>query len=671
MFQSRHEWFQHELDEHRKEWHCCLCSNELIFSSVGQLEVHLHSKHSEYGGDQTPALLSLCQRSPNFIPVSACPFCAGASSRSIDRAYPISMTSGSLSRILWDPYVVLGVNPNDPRSTCVGFAFSTGKRCGWRFDSDQFDILERDNAVKSLISMSEMHPSEVTAATLCSLARATLCKKYHQQQANSKSTEWKKRIEDYLYEHNERRAVVRAKQLNNGSAKNKDASEKEIKETRQALESVTADLKASQARWSELTDRNNKRYKYRIAKSQNVALLWQELTECRTKTTSLIERKEKFEDHSRSFLQEEDPPRSDLEAGGPNLRPYLRDRDVHQGPALREDLSPPTVMVSSLQFQRHVAHHLEQLALFALPPPMNESSGVSSNQAAASRKNDSMTGSDAISELSSPSLAPTDYGNSPELYAAVMSGDNEWVMQEMRNGADLTLQYGRFGNVVQTAAARLSWPSRDEIIRILLDNGADVNLPGGVYGNLLQAVAANPGESGRRLLALVMLLDRGADVNAAGGRYGHALIAAAAVPTPPSAMLHEPTSMVLQVLLDHGADPDAQGPKLYGSALHQAIKHDDNESVQLLLDRGASTTIHHEDYGTPVHHAMKTAYEPVWRRLRNAAVETNLERHYDRVRLNSALKIQRLFRYRQYDSGIPASLRQSQSVVKAKFNDLV
>ena len=316
-------------------------------------------------------------------------------------------------------------------------------------------------------------------------------------------------------------------------------------------------------------------------------------------------------------------------------------------------------MVSSLQFQRHVAHHLEQLALFALPPPMNESSGASSNQAAASPKRDGMIGSDAISEVSSPSLAPTDHGTPPELYAAVMSGDIEWVMRVMRNGADLTLQYGRFGNVEQAAAASLSWPSRDETIRKLLDSGADANIPGGMYGNLLQAVAANPGESGRRLSALEMLLDRGAEVNAAGGRYGHALIAAAAVPTPPSAMLHEPTSMVLKVLLDRGANPDAQGPKLYGSALHQAIKHDDNESVQLLLDRGASTTIHHEDYRTPVHHAMRTAYEPVWRRLRNAAVETHLERYYDRVRLNSALKIQRLFRYRQHGSSLSALLRQS------------
>lgn len=662
MFQSRHEWFQHELDEHRKEWRCCLCSNELPFSSIPQLEVHLRSKHSEYGEDQTTAFLSLCERPPQYIPVSACPICAWGSSRSINPAYPISMASGSLSKKFWDPFMVLDVNPDDPHSTCVGFAASTGKRCRWRFESDRFDTLQRDNAVKRLISMSEIHPSEANPAALYLIARATLCY-WHQNQANSKSAEWKERIESYLIDHSERLAGVGAKQLKSGSARDKDASEKEIEETRQVLESVTSDLKELQAIWSELIDKDSKGDETQAAKSQDVALLWQKLTECR-------KRKEKIGDQLRSLLQEEHTPRSDLPAGGPNMRPHSRDRDFHKAPVLRADLSSPTVMVSSLQFQRHVAHHLEQLALFALPPPMNESSGASSNQAAASRKSDRKTGSDAISEVSSTSLAPTDHANPPELYAAVMSGDIARVMQEIRNGADLTFHYGRFGNVIQTAAASLSWPSRDEIIHILLDYGADANMQGGIYGNTLQAVAANPGESGRRLSALETLLDCGAEVNAAGGRYGHALIAAAAVPTPPSSMLHEPTSMVLKILLDHGANPDAQGPKLYGSALHQAIKHDDNESVQLLLDRGASTTIRHVDYGTPVHHAMKTAYEPVWRRLRNAAVETNLERHYDRVRLSSALKIQRLFRYRQHGSGIPAFLRLSQSTVRAQYNDL-
>ena len=95
MFQSRHEWFQHELDKHRKEWHCYLCSNRIPYSSAAQLQVHLsrsrkHRRHRQ----QTSALLALCEKSPESIPLSACPLCAWYS---------------------WDPYKVLGVNPTDPR----------------------------------------------------------------------------------------------------------------------------------------------------------------------------------------------------------------------------------------------------------------------------------------------------------------------------------------------------------------------------------------------------------------------------------------------------------------------------------------------------------------------------------------------------------------------------
>lgn len=337
--------------------------------------------------------------------------------------------------------------------------------------------------------------------------------------------------------------------------------------------------------------------------------------------------------------------------------------------------------VSLEQFQRHLGDHLEQLALFAIPPPMKELSGAFSNQAAASHNSNHTPDSSVVSEVSSLSSALTDHGFPPELYAAVMSGNIGRVTLELRNGADLTLQYGEFGSVLQAAAASLSWPSRDEILRILVENGADANMQGGVYGNALQAVAADPSMSGRRLLALGMLLDHGAEVNAVGGRYGHALIAAAAMPTPLSQMQHEPTSMVLKLLLDHGANPNARGSKSCGSALHQAIEHDDYESVQLLLDRGASTTVRHEDYGTPVHYAMKHAYGPVWQLLRRAALETSIERHYDKVRLRAALKIQRNFRHRQNsgDRALSSQLSQRKTsvlrsieniLIENEFNDL-
>ena len=290
MFQSRHEWFQHELDKHRKEWHCCLCSNELPFSSAAQLEGHLRNIHSEYSREQTTALLSLCEKPPENIPISACPFCAGNSSGSIDAANSFSMASGSLTKGLWDPYRILEVNPNDSNFTCVGLAKLTGSRCRWPFNSEQFNASQRDNAVKRLEYMSEVHPSEITPAALYSLARDTLCRDFHQWQADAKSTEWKAKIEDFLHKHSESPAVIRAvRQL-----------AYELPDAKQLLNVVAKDRDASK----------------------------------------------------------------------------------------QKKIEVPSLMVSSHQFQKHVAQHFEQLALFAIPLAMKESSGASSNQAAASHNSD-------------------------------------------------------------------------------------------------------------------------------------------------------------------------------------------------------------------------------------------------------------------------------------------
>ena len=304
-------------------------------------------------------------------------------------------------------------------------------------------------------------------------------------------------------------------------------------------------------------------------------------------------------------------------------------------------LKPNILAVTPGQFRKHVGDHLEHLALFAIPPLMKESSGASSNEAAASHISDLSTKSDTLSEVSS---AHMDQGKPPELYAAVMSGDIESVRREVRNGADLTLRYGEYGNVLQAAAVSLSSLPRDEMIRTLLEQGADANMHGGIYGTALQAVAANPsvsdypGMSDYGDTALGLLLDHGAEVNAAGGRYGHVLVAATAMPMFPSLLQEGRNSMRLAFLLDQGADPNARGSRQYASALHQAIGNRDVESVRLLLVRGASITVHHEVYGTPIHQAKKIACEPILDILRK--------------------------------STIPAFLRQSQSAIRAQFNDL-
>ncbi len=73
-----------------------------------------------------------------------------------------------------------------------------------------------------------------------------------------------------------------------------------------------------------------------------------------------------------------------------------------------------------------------------------------------------------------------------------------------------------------------------------------------------------------------MLLDKGADVNAQGGDFGDALQAA-------SCEGHE---KVVQMLLDKGADVKAQGGR-YGNALQAASYQGHEKVLRLLLNQDA------------------------------------------------------------------------------------
>jgi ankyrin repeat protein len=77
-----------------------------------------------------------------------------------------------------------------------------------------------------------------------------------------------------------------------------------------------------------------------------------------------------------------------------------------------------------------------------------------------------------------------------------------------------------------------------------------------------------------------VLLENGADVNAQGWRYGNALQAAAAA---------RGNTEVVKVLLENGADVNAQGG-LYGNALQAAQLKGNTNVVEILLEKRAATT---------------------------------------------------------------------------------
>lgn len=75
MFDSRREWFDHELLSHRKEWYCTAdCEKSFVFQS--DFEDHMRQTHSStFSEHQLGALVDICQRPVEENSKTQCPLC--------------------------------------------------------------------------------------------------------------------------------------------------------------------------------------------------------------------------------------------------------------------------------------------------------------------------------------------------------------------------------------------------------------------------------------------------------------------------------------------------------------------------------------------------------------------------------------------------------------------
>lgn len=74
MFRSRNEWFAHELQNHRREWRCYLCSE--LHNSESSLSSHVSSKHAVAAtGAQLQALILKSEEPIDRVSTSACMLC--------------------------------------------------------------------------------------------------------------------------------------------------------------------------------------------------------------------------------------------------------------------------------------------------------------------------------------------------------------------------------------------------------------------------------------------------------------------------------------------------------------------------------------------------------------------------------------------------------------------
>ncbi|KAM0717635.1 hypothetical protein Q7P37_007487 [Cladosporium fusiforme] len=273
-----------------------------------------------------------------------------------------------------------------------------------------------------------------------------------------------------------------------------------------------------------------------------------------------------------------------LENSHQEIKPEHLQAIVESSSTSREDtrdtcplcLIPIDRLAKSQNLLKHIAHHLERIACFALPRNMeldnemdgNDSLKLRSDQSDDSRKLSDLDslrtnqskysqGPSAVSSsahhqsgqmnetLDSDSVRSDESGKSQSernpvlegLLFACKDGQTSEVQRLLEQGIDpnTDLHSREFKNGLQAASAN----GHEDVVRLLLDGGAAFNVQGGRDGTALQA-ASLCGHA--RVVEL--LLEVGADVDTRGGPYACALSAA-------SASGHE---LVVQILLDAGAD---------------------------------------------------------------------------------------------------------------------
>ncbi|KAJ5716477.1 hypothetical protein N7493_008388 [Penicillium malachiteum] len=171
------------------------------------------------------------------------------------------------------------------------------------------------------------------------------------------------------------------------------------------------------------------------------------------------------------------------------------------------------------------------------------------------------------------------------LYHASFGGLQRTVEALIEKGGDINSQGGRYVNALHAASFR----GHVEVVQLLLEKGADINAIGGLYRNTVHngtpgTVAANyelvdMEGSCKSVLEVALskghtetvqlLLDKGAYINTIHGVFGN-----------------KNHNMSIQMGISYGSI--THSGHLGGNALQAALSNGYKDTVQLLLDRGAS-----------------------------------------------------------------------------------
>ena len=198
--------------------------------------------------------------------------------------------------------------------------------------------------------------------------------------------------------------------------------------------------------------------------------------------------------------------------------------------------------------------------------------------------------------------AETDIGEKPlhkVSYGKYRSQEDGVRVEELllEHGADVNTRRNDYCTPLHAA----SYSGNVEIVRLLLDHGADpeANAEGDMGSKPLHNVSCGDyrsQEDGERVTLL--LLERGADVNTRRNDHW----------TPLHIASHLGNIEIVRLLLDHGADPEANAEGYMGSKPLHNVSHgkyispeDGARVVQLLLEHGVDVNTRRNDRWTPLH----------------------------------------------------------------------
>lgn len=211
-----------------------------------------------------------------------------------------------------------------------------------------------------------------------------------------------------------------------------------------------------------------------------------------------------------------------------------------------------------------------------------------------------------------------DHGASHELHGgrwgtalgSALSGACHTLVQQfvVRHKVDVNQVCGRWGPAIHFLIEKRAY-DEEELVQLFLNSGADVNALGGRYGTPLGAAIVD-GEPG----LVEDLLKRGADPNLEYEKakvnplwlacrnsqvdytkllIQHGANIHACVPfrgTALQAAARDGSELCIRMLLDAGADINAQTPSLHGTAISAAVFSNYKNTVQFLISKGADVT---------------------------------------------------------------------------------